>query len=670
MDESTDDLQQRVNELEDKLKQLKQEKRQQYAAGDADNDDSAIRGRVQDAADASRFSRRDFLKAAGAMGAGLGAAGLASGLEIQSDYPLSYANKSSGETQFEVDPDGTITADTINSRVSNGVVNLKKWRDDNGFGDIGAAFNDAIQWLEEKYGGGTVYLPAGDYSIDTRIMWTDDTISLDTPIDFVGAGRGTTVSTTVDDRSIIIGRKNRYGASSIRDISFDCRGQNADTTFLMLGDNSGDYTDDLRGPSWFTLQRVNMRGGGDVRGYEMQFCFWLRVDACDFQHAPCIIGVSGKNRANQGIHTRVHYDAYNAGNGGDYGMWLRGEPHGHEFYQCKFTGEEDSAIIGVGGGGHIFSRTDQEGSGGPIRVSETGNQMNTPNIFFHPGGGGTAEADILPGNTDILIGGGDADASVMRLPRRGYLFMEYSRLHEWPNDGNGPGVGGRHTDTGDLVQIFQSEWGRFNDTAIYRFRGGVPGDWTEDHAGGAASASSLGGGGVELSTGAATGNVARIDFGGAHFVKWNRYPFIYCEFQHNSTENVRMDIGLTDSNGDASRMTYDTDAGDTTWGLTTDLGEWYHDDSSDIIPQANTLSKAFIAFVTADADGPQPNDGEIGGRIYIDGNNANDYMTFGDSSNDNDYEPYIEIETYDDVDKTLTVKLWAYAQRNTPGLGP
>jgi hypothetical protein len=106
---SNETLEQEIEQLRNELDQLKQEKRHEYADSESANEEVRdIQDRAKEVADDAGTSRRTFLKAAGLSVAGLGAAALGSSLEINSNYPFKYSNKSASTPNFKIDTQGNV----------------------------------------------------------------------------------------------------------------------------------------------------------------------------------------------------------------------------------------------------------------------------------------------------------------------------------------------------------------------------------------------------------------------------------------------------------------------------------------------------------------------------------------------------------------------------------
>lgn len=111
MGESKEELEQEVERLQTEVERLKQ-------ASPTDTGKKPSSGQHQDGSgdDSVSLTRRNFLKAAGLGAAGIGTIGLASGLEIHSDYPFQYFNKTSNNALFEVNQQGDVSAEDVSAQ--------------------------------------------------------------------------------------------------------------------------------------------------------------------------------------------------------------------------------------------------------------------------------------------------------------------------------------------------------------------------------------------------------------------------------------------------------------------------------------------------------------------------------------------------------------------------
>jgi len=220
-DDNNEDLKARIQELEDELQKLKDQKRQEYADTSAvDEEIEEVHDQIRDEAENSGMSRRKFMKAIAGGGAALGAAAMmpsAAALDIESNNPLSYNDNFSVDTQGNLSGIGSVDASSIDTDDLGGKY-PKRVRAIGQSGVVSSIdpsttttpVSDAAQALRDAPGegwSGYIILPPG--GVDN-----DSSVTLDGYGGFISPGPGAgEIRFTSDTKGLILGAK---GHTSIK----------------------------------------------------------------------------------------------------------------------------------------------------------------------------------------------------------------------------------------------------------------------------------------------------------------------------------------------------------------------------------------------------------------------------------------------------------------------
>jgi len=192
-----DELRERIQELEDELQKLKDQKQQDGTDSAAvDEEIEEVHDQIRDEADHSGMSRRRFMKAIASGAAGLGAAAMmpsAAALDIESNNPLSYNGNLSVGTQGDLNLQGddlsnvgsiasqTVTTESLNdasiardgTELENLASNISNndtiWLEPNKTYNIDDTLelSNASNWSIRSMGGksrnGPIIRPTGDF---------------------------------------------------------------------------------------------------------------------------------------------------------------------------------------------------------------------------------------------------------------------------------------------------------------------------------------------------------------------------------------------------------------------------------------------------------------------------------------------------------------------------
>ncbi len=211
--DDSENLKARIQELEDELQKIKEQKRKEYTDSAAvDEEIEEVHDQIRDEVENSGMSRRKFMKAIAGGGAALGAAAMmpsAAALDIESSTPISYNDNFSVDTpdnlnlnDKDISNAGSVGATSVNTgnlevdgysllATTTGDVVVEdgtRFNPADYSDDLGSAFNDAHAYLSNN-SLSTIYLPDGHhtYSEQFVIDWSVN------PIEVVGAGKNSTV---------------------------------------------------------------------------------------------------------------------------------------------------------------------------------------------------------------------------------------------------------------------------------------------------------------------------------------------------------------------------------------------------------------------------------------------------------------------------------------------
>jgi hypothetical protein len=179
VDDDSEDLKARIQELEDELQKLKDKKRQQYSDSAAvDEETEEVHDQIRDEADHSGMSRRKFMKTLAGGGAALGAAAMmpsAAALDIESTNPLNYNESFSVDTQGNLDLQGH----NIANAGSIGATSIETDKQNNNAHWVQGGDAEAIsQTIENANSGDLIYVPAGTYNVNNPPLDIDTKVHL------------------------------------------------------------------------------------------------------------------------------------------------------------------------------------------------------------------------------------------------------------------------------------------------------------------------------------------------------------------------------------------------------------------------------------------------------------------------------------------------------------